>query len=183
MIDELHRVGALAERLGHHVADVVDHIGVVAEATDHRVGAGAAVENVVAAVAGEGVVEAVAGAVDVGAAGQGQVLDVGAERVGDRRLHRVGAFAERLRHHVAGVVDDIGVVADAADQEVGAQAAIERVVASAAGEHVDAAVAGEDVVEGVAGAVDVGAAGQGQVLDVGAERVGDRRLHRVDALR
>ena len=55
---------------------------------------------------------AVAGAVDVAAAGQGQVLDVGAERVADRRLHRVGALVERLGHHVAGIVDDVGVVAE-----------------------------------------------------------------------
>ena len=101
--------------LGHHVAGVVDHVGVVAGAADHGVGAGAAVERVVAAVAGEDVGERVAGAVDVGAAGQGQVLDVGAERVADRRLHRVGALVERFRHHVAGVVDDVGVVAGAAD--------------------------------------------------------------------
>ena len=39
----------------------------------------------------------VAGAVDVAAAGQGQVLDIGAERVADRRLHRVGALVERFR--------------------------------------------------------------------------------------
>ena len=48
------------------------------------------------------------------AAGQGQVLDVGAERVGDRGLHGVGAGAASLGHHVAGVVDDVGVVAGAA---------------------------------------------------------------------
>ena len=37
----------------HHVAGIVDDIGVVAGAADHRVGAGAAVEPVVGAVAGE----------------------------------------------------------------------------------------------------------------------------------
>ena len=81
-----------------------------------------AVEDVAAGIAGNDVGVAVAGAVDVGAAGQGQVLDIGAERVADRRLHRVGAGAHGggFRHHVAGVVDDIGVVAVAAGQGVGA---------------------------------------------------------------
>jgi hypothetical protein len=161
----LHRVGARVERFRHHVAGVVDHIGVVAEAADHGVGAGAAIENVVAAVAGDRVGEAVAGAVDVAAAGQRQVLDIGADGVGDRRLHRVGARVEHLRHHVADVVDDIGVVAEAADHGVGAGAAVEDVVA---------AVAGDRVGEAVTGAADVGGATQGQVLDIGAERVGDR---------
>jgi hypothetical protein len=125
-------------------------------------------------VAGDDVGERVAGAVDVGAAGQGQVLDIGAERVADRRLHRVGAAAHGggFRHHVAGVVDHVGVVAVAADQRVGADAAVEGVVA---------AVAGDDVGVAVAGAVDVAAAGQGQVVDVGAEREAHRRLHQVGA--
>ena len=60
-------------------------VGVVAGAAGHGVGAGAAVEDVVAVVAGEDVGEAVAGAVDVAGAGERQVLDVGAERVADRR--------------------------------------------------------------------------------------------------
>ena len=119
-----------------HVAGVVDDIGVVAGAADHGVGAGAAVERVVAAVAGDDVGERIAGAVDVGAAGQGQVLDIGAERVGDRRLHRVGALVERLRHHVAGIVDDVGVVAGAADHRVGAGPAVKRVIARAAGDGI-----------------------------------------------
>ena len=69
----------------------VDHVGVVAgpPASCRRRAAisvslppqRAAVERVVAGVAGERVVEGVAGAVDVGRPGQGQVLDVGAERV------------------------------------------------------------------------------------------------------
>ena len=142
----------VGRRIGARVADE----GVVAAATG---------ENVVAGIAGDDVGVGVAGAVDVGAAGQGQVLDIGAERVGDRRLHRVGALVERFRRHVAGVVDNVGVVTGAADQRVGAGAAVERVVAG---------VAGDDVGVAVAGAVDVGAAGQGQVLDIGAERVGDR---------
>ena len=145
-----------------------------ASVADERVVAAAAGEDVVAGVAGDDVGVAVAGAVDVAAAGQGQVLDIGAERVADRRLHRVGAAAHGggFRHHVAGVVDHVGVVAVAAGQRVRAYAAVEGVVA---------AVAGDDVGVAVAGAVDVGAAGQGQVVDVGAEREAHRRLHQVGA--
>src|SRR6476659_9146480 len=119
-----------------------------ARIADERVVAAAAGENVVAGIAGDDVGVVVAGAVDVAAAGQGQVLDVGAERVADRRLHGVGAAAHSggFRHHVAGVVDDIGVVAVATGQGVRAHAAVEGVVA---------AVAGDDIGVAVAGAVDV----------------------------
>ena len=163
-----------AGRLGHHVAGRVDHIGVVAGAAAHGVVAGAAVqhvvagaaaEHVVAAVAGQRVVEGVAGGVDGAGAGQRQVLDVGAERVADARLHRVGAFAWPLPSPCRRAASDhVGVVAGAADHGV---------VAGAAVEHVVAGVAGERVVERVAGGVDVAGAGQRQVLDIGAERVAD----------
>ena len=62
----LDRVGAVAAGLVDDVADIVDHVGIVAEAAEHRVGAGAAIErviageapqDVVAGIAGEGVVE------------------------------------------------------------------------------------------------------------------------------
>ena len=79
---------------------------IVAAAAGQRVVARAAVERVVAAVAGDDVGEGIAGAVDIGAAGQGEVVDIGAEREADRRLHRVGALVEGFGHHVAGVVDE-----------------------------------------------------------------------------
>ena len=46
-----------------------------------------------------------------------------------------------LGDHVAGIVDDVGVVAGAADQRVGAGAAVERVVAGAAGQDVGRSIA------------------------------------------
>ena len=52
----------------------------------------AAVQHVVAGVAGQRVVQRVAGGIDVAGAGQRQVLDVGAQRVADAGLHRVGAL-------------------------------------------------------------------------------------------
>ena len=147
----LHRVGALAGGLRDHVAGVVDHVDVVAGTADHgvvagtavqRVVAGAAVEHVVAGVAGEHVGERIAGGVDAAGAGQRQVLDVGAEAVADRALHRVGALAGGLRDHVAGGVDHIDVVADAADHGVVAGTAVEHVVAGVAGQRVGERVAG-----------------------------------------
>ena len=175
LLDAGERVGALAAARRHEevAGAVAGHRrggdagiigrGVSAAAPDQGVVAAASVEDVVAGVAGDRVGIAVAAAVDVAVAGQGQVLDVGPKPVADRRLHGVSAFVEGLRHHIAGILHDIGVAA------------------GAAGEHVDAAVAGDDVVEAVAGAVDVSGAGQGQVLDICAERVSDRRLHRVGA--
>ena len=75
----------------------------------------------------------------------------------------------------------IGVIAHAADHDVVAGAAIQLVVAVAAGQGVDCAVADDDVVEFVARAVDGRRAGEGQVLEVGAERDRDRAFNTVRA--
>ena len=138
------------------------------------VGAGLAVEDVGVGIADQGVGEDVAGAVDRGGAGQGEVLESEAEGVGDRALHRVGALAEELVDGVAGIVDDIGVVAEAAAHEVGAEAAVEDIVADVAGEGVGVVIAG---------AVDRGDAGEVEILDIGAEREADRAPDDVDAAR
>src|SRR5205085_4005892 len=132
----------------------------------------AAVDLVGAAVADDGVGEAVAGAVDRGASGQGEVLDLGCERVGDRGLDQVCAAAGELDHRIQRIVHDIGVVARAAGEGVGPCPAIEDVVAGIAGDHVD---------RGVAGAVDVANAGESEILDLGGEGVGDGGGHAVDA--
>ena len=110
--------GVVARGPGHRegvgVRAAVDRVDAVADGVLDQVVAGAAVDGVVAepagervaaAVSGDDVVEPVAGAVDVGGPGQGEVLDVGAEREADRRLHRVGALVGVLGHHVAGIVD------------------------------------------------------------------------------
>ena len=89
-------------------------------------------------------------------------------------LDRVGAAGgAALDDDVAGIVDDIGVVAETA---------VHRVRAAAAIEPVGAAIADEDVAEAVAGAVDIGGPGQGQVLDCGSQRVADRAFDLVGAL-
>ena len=184
----LHRVGAAAHGGGfrHHVAGIVDHVDVVAVAAQERVGACAAIERVVAGVAGDDVGEPVAGAVDVGAAGQGQVLDIGAERVGDRGGNSISARVQRFRRHVAGVVDDVVVVADAADHDVGAAGAVERVVATIAGENVDAGIAGQRIVADAAGDVldpgHGGKAGRAGRAEIDRHRAGGAGIvERIDA--
>ena len=111
------RVVACAGALEHRIVGIVDEVGVVACAAHHDVGAAVAVEEVVAGVAVEGVGEAVAVALQIGAALQHQRFHVGLERVVDRREHRIDAFAGILHHHVAGVVDEVGVAAGAALHE------------------------------------------------------------------
>nr|GFD56765.1 hypothetical protein [Tanacetum cinerariifolium] len=65
---------------------------------------------------------------------------------------------------VAGVVDDVGVVAQTTLHAVGTQAAVEDVVA---------VVAGQGIVQAVAGGLEVGVAEQAQVFDVGRKGVVD----------
>ncbi len=55
-----HRVGAFLRRLGHRVAGIVHVVRVVAHASGHRVGTGAAHQHVVALAAGQRVVAALA---------------------------------------------------------------------------------------------------------------------------
>ena len=75
-----------------------------------------------------------------------QVLDIGAKRVADAALHRVGALRRPASVTTSPVViDHIGVVAGAAGHGVVAGPAVEDVVAG---------VAGQCVVERVAGGVD-----------------------------
>src|SRR5262245_46200766 len=68
-------VVTLAGVLDRLISDVVDEIDVVAETAEHRVGARAAIQKIVAAVAEERVHPAVAVALQPGAALQDQVLD------------------------------------------------------------------------------------------------------------
>ena len=67
-------------------------------------------------------------------------------------------------------------------QRIPAAAADERIAASATGDDVGGRVAGDDVGETVTRAVDRGAAGQRQVLDIVSERVAQRRADEVRAL-
>ena len=178
-----HRVDARARSLDHHVAGVVDDIGVVPALALHGVGADQTVEDVVAGIADQDVAGAVAGGVEARRAGERQVLDLVGQSEGNAGDHRVDAAEAGillLDHRVADVVDVIGVVAVAALHRVGARSAVEDVVAAQTLELVVAGVADDRVGERVAGAAH-GGAGQRQVLDVGRQRVVEARDHRVGA--
>ena len=122
--------------LDHLVEAAVDEIGIVAEAAGHDVAAAAAVERVGARIAGEDVGDGVAGAFDIAGAGEDEPFEVRAESVVQRGLDGVGALAGELDRDVAGIVDDIGVVAEAAGHGVGAGAAVEDIGGTIAGEIV-----------------------------------------------
>ena len=75
-------VDAGAVQLDDHVAEIVDDIDVVAAAARHRVGARAAVDQIVVAVAGQRLVGRAAGEVlDIGEAGDAEGGEVGADLV------------------------------------------------------------------------------------------------------
>ena len=74
--------------------------------------------------------------VSVAGAGEDEPFEVRAERVVQRALDGVGAGARRLGHEVAGIVDDVGIVAEAAVHGVGAGAAVEDVGGDVADEVV-----------------------------------------------
>ena len=129
--------GAATGILDDLVAPVIDDEGVVAGTADHAVGAEAAIEPVVApgaiepvgrGIAGDDVVEPLPGGVDRRGAGEGNALDMlGARRIGDGGFDVVGGTAARgLDGEIAGVVDDVGVVAAAAGHGVDAGAAVEQ---------------------------------------------------------
>ena len=169
----MHQVRALVQRLGDHIARVVDHIAVVTQAAGHGVGPQQAVDHVVGAVAGDPVIGTVAGAVDQRRAGEAQVFQVGAQRVAHRTLNQIGALAERLGHHIARIVHHVGVVAQTADQGVRAARAIE---------HVGCSVAGDGVATSVASAIDRRRAGESESLDIARQHIGDRALHQIVTL-
>ena len=79
---------------------IIDEVGIVAHAALQGIRAQAAIQNVVGAVAGEHVAGVIARAVDDGGAGEGEVLDMSAQRVGNTSLNEVGAFIGQLHRHI-----------------------------------------------------------------------------------
>ena len=119
---------------------------IVAIAAGQAVIAAQAREAVVAAVAKNGIGERIARAVDCGGAEERQFFDVVGKDMADRRGNAVITFAGRLDDLIAGVIDDIAVIADAPDQDIGTGAAIELVVAAVTLERIVARAARELVV-------------------------------------
>ena len=116
-----------------------------------------AVDEVVAAVAEDRVCRAVAEALQVGGALQHQRLHVRRQPVVDGGEDRVVALAGALDHRVAGIVDEVGIVACAAAHDIGAGATVDEVVA---------AIAEDRVGESVAEALQVRAALQDEIFHV-----------------
>ncbi len=174
-----------AERRVEHepVASLAAVERVVAEAAPQRVVARSAAQHVGGGIAGEDIGEAVAGAPHRGS-GQDEVFEAFAEREGDGAPHRVGAvIAAQLAYLVAGLPDDIGVVAVAAAHAVIAAHAVEPVVAVAAQQDIVRAVALQAVAEGGAGqpldrdqGVEAGASGRLRAADRQAHRHARRRV-------
>ena len=162
------------------VARVVDHKGVVADAAHQGVCArvpvdpvvaGTAHETIVGLVAVDRVVQCIASAIDRRRPGhEHQPLDVGRQGVvRDRGKHAIVAAADagKFDDLIAGVVDGVLVVAEAADHGVGAGAAVDGVVAGAAVDTVVAGAADQRVCRGVAGEDEVGPAADDDYLDAG----------------
>src|SRR5262245_29769394 len=165
--------------------DVVDQHRVEQErvgagAAGQVVAAAAAVDDSIAGAADHKVADVVAGEVKrdherVSVGAQRLYLEPGGERIAYGGPHRVVALAHDLTHHVAGIVDKVGVVAAEADQLVGAAASADAVVALVADDDVVAGVAFQvDVRRGVGierlEPLDVGIPGHGPAAD-GAHRV------------
>ena len=158
----LNQVRAVAAGLVDHVARIVDHIGVVARATEHRVRTAPPFRMLAALLPVMVLFRALPVPLIAAVPSQRQVLDVayGVNSIGkaeaDRGLNQVRAIAAGLVDHVARIVDHIGVVARAAEHRVRTGTAIE---------DVRGAIAGDGVVQCVAGAVDRRLPVRRQVLD------------------
>ena len=113
-------------------------------------------------VAGEGIIQAVAGAVDHVRPGEGQLLDIGAQREAHAALDMVRAFIGLFHHRIA-CAHDVGVVA------------------CPTGQHIRGTVAPEDVGPTVPSPVDCSCAKQRQVLEIGPQGPGHVTLDRVRA--
>src|SRR5262249_11714071 len=95
---------------------------------EYDVAAAQAAENTAAAIAADEVIQVVAGTVDVRAAQKDELLDIGAEGVGDPALHCVEIGRRTALHYlVADIVDLISVAAGATHHAVGAGAAIQSI--------------------------------------------------------
>ncbi len=123
------------------VAVAVDNIAVIAETAVQGVAPGLTVEEVVtveapdaviAAIAEQDIGKRVAGSAAVGRARQPQVIEIGAQGIAEAGIDDVGAFSGILDDHIVDVVDDIGIVARAADHQIRTRLAVEIIVAAKA---------------------------------------------------
>ena len=111
----LDQIGAFVERLGHNIQGIIDDIGIVSRAADQGIGASVTTQGIGRAVANQYVIECIAGSVDGCCAGEGQILDIAGQGVGDAGLNRVGADAGRFNDQVT-YADHVGIVAGTTGQ-------------------------------------------------------------------
>ena len=128
-----------------HIVTAPAGQGIVAVSAVSRIIARTAIQGIVAAIAEKHVVGGTARAVDAGRSRQGEIFDVRPEREGDAAFHRIGALISRFRHHIAGLVHHIGIIARAPDHRVAAQPAVQAIVARPSIQDVVGAVAEEDM--------------------------------------
>src|SRR6185369_369595 len=124
------------------IAGIVDIVSVITQTTGHDVDAGATIDDVVAVIAGQGVAQSITGEIEIVIAGQGDILNflAGKDTSGkidrDTGDDRVVALLGRFDHFVADIVNKVGVVTKAADQNISTGTTVERVFAATAGDDV-----------------------------------------------
>ncbi len=64
----------------------------------------------------------------------------------DGCLHRVGPFIDEFGHHIARIIDDIGVVADTADELIRTRAPVQHIVSRQPCDGIGAAQAGQSII-------------------------------------
>ena len=123
------------------IATVTAINGVVAVTAIQGVVAAFAVNDVVGGVANDDIVQIVAGQRQCSIAGGSQVFYVGAQSVVDGRNYSVVTLPQAFHYLITLIVYHIGIVANAANHDVGAFAAIQIVVAGQALQRVIAVAA------------------------------------------
>ncbi|MCY1209386.1 hypothetical protein D9M72_210350 [compost metagenome] len=186
-----HGISAFAGQFRHHIRRVVDVVGVIADSADHRVRsrraaegviAGATIQDVVGGIPCQNVVKRIARAVDGRGSSEREVLDIGAKCVADAALNDVSSLIDKFGHQIGNVINKVDVVPRTTSERVDAGAAVERVVTCATEQSVVCSIPRKQVVQSVSCSIDCLCAGQGQILEVHTQRVGDGALHQIGPL-
>src|SRR5262245_13756406 len=151
-VEVLEHERVIAQPAAHAVEPSAANDSVVAAAAVQGVVACTSRQHVIAGVTRDHVVRAVAGAIDVGCAGQHQVLEIGGKREGNGAAHGIDAAVGSLGQGI-GTVGDVSIITRTTDQCVVAGAAIERVIAGTSCQSIAAGVPGQRVVARSAGDV------------------------------
>ena len=159
----LHQIDTLPAGFGHDVPTVIDHIDIVAQATQQRIRASAAVQHIVSGIS----CQAVCGrtTAQVFNAQEGICIAAG----------NSSSCRQTGRNRGCGGAVISPVTPLAAIQRVTAGSSCQGVVARKTLQDVAARIPGNQVSDGVARTVDSSSFRQGEVFEVGPQRVGKRR--------